>query len=493
MTRLLLAFLGLSLLLAASAGPGVPASTPSANGVAFAIKVNVPGQAGGSAGDVGGPATVTGGMSGFAYPGDGSIARTGAGATSITLRPGAGPSIQAAADVTGISLFNGEITISSVTVRATARAGAKGLDAATTGSSVGSVTALGASVGAGGSAALADWGSISVLSTGAETSEGDPETGHATALGVRVVLTQPHGGAPAGTEILVGFADATAASPRVAPKPPPTAPVPTTSAPSSAGAADAARAAAEALRRNRSGAVQGDSEEADDGESRSRPPIYRGLPPGINAELTPGRYVFPVYGPVGFGDTFGAARASTGWHHGEDIFGQLGQPILAVTDGTLFSIGWNDVGGYRLWLRDRAGNQYYYAHLSAFSPLAVNGREVRAGQVIAFMGNTGEAITTPVHLHFEIHPVSLLKYGYDGVVNAYPYLSAWQRLVDVSFALGQGWTPVLPVRANAPKPGAILLQSADIASANGLDPRSLERALAAPEHLRGDGAQLAAG
>ena len=192
MTRLLLSLLGLSLLLAVAAGPGVPASTPSANGVAFAIKVNVPGQAGGSAGDVGGPATVSGGTSGFAYPGDGSIARTGAGATSITLRPGPGPSIQAAADVTGISL-NGEITISSVTVRATARAGAKGLDAATTGSSVGSVTALGAPVGAGGSAALADWGSISVLSTGAETSEGDPETGHATALGVRVVLTQPHG------------------------------------------------------------------------------------------------------------------------------------------------------------------------------------------------------------------------------------------------------------------------------------------------------------
>ena len=52
---------------------------------------------------------------------------------------------------------------------------------------------------------------------------------------------------------------------------------------------------------------------------------------------------------------------------------------------------------------------------------------------------------------------------------------------------------MLPVRANAPKPGAILLQSADISSANGLDPRSLERALAAPEQLRGDGAQLATG
>ena len=44
----------------------------------------------------------------------------------------------------------------------------------------------------------------------------------------------------------------------------------------------------------------------------------------------------------------------------------LGTPLLAVADGTIFSVGWNDLGGYRLWLRDRQGNQFYYAHLSAF-------------------------------------------------------------------------------------------------------------------------------
>ena len=59
--------------------------------------------------------------------------------------------------------------------------------------------------------------------------------------------------------------------------------------------------------------------------------------------------------------------------------------------GTVFSVGWNDLGGYRLWLRDRQGNQFYYAHLSAFSPLAVDGTEVRAGDVIGFVGNTGDA------------------------------------------------------------------------------------------------------
>ena len=74
----------------------------------------------------------------------------------------------------------------------------------------------------------------------------------------------------------------------------------------------------------------------------------------MTAQLSAGGYVFPVYGPASFGDTFGAPRAdvSGGWHHGEDIFSPLGTPLLAVADGTLFSVGWNDIGGWRLWLRD---------------------------------------------------------------------------------------------------------------------------------------------
>ena len=203
--------------------------------------------------------------------------------------------------------------------------------------------------------------------------------------------------------------------------------------------------------------------------------------------------MFPIYGPSSFSDTYGAARAVVTWHHGQDIFAPLGAPILAITDGTVFSVGWNDIGGYRFWLRDRAGNQFYYAHLSAFSPLAVNGREVKAGQVIGFVGNTGDAQGTPYHLHFEFHPVALLPLGYDGVVNVYPYLIAWRRLEDVSFAAGRGWAPPVPASATAPRPGAFLLGSTDISSASGLDPGSLERALVAPVSAEGDGALLRSG
>jgi murein DD-endopeptidase MepM/ murein hydrolase activator NlpD len=222
-------------------------------------------------------------------------------------------------------------------------------------------------------------------------------------------------------------------------------------------------------------------------------PIFRAPPTDVSAPLSPSRFVFPVYGPSSFTDTFGSPRAGVAWHHGEDIFAPLGAPLLAVTDGTVFSVGWNDLGGYRLWLRDRQGNQFYYAHLSAFSPLAVNGNEVRAGEVLGFVGNTGDAQTTPYHLHFEIHPVGLLPLGYDGVVNAYPYLIAWRRLEDISFAVGRGWAPPVPPNATAPRPAALLLGSTDISSASGLEPGSLERAMTLPVSAEGDGALIRTG
>ena len=169
-----------------------------------------------------------------------------------------------------------------------------------------------------------------------------------------------------------------------------------------------------------------------------------GVPTGLQPKLTAGGYVFPVYGPVSFGDTYGAFRGDVAgnWHHGDDIFAPLGAPLLACADGTVFSVGWNDVGGNRLWLRDSQGNEFYYAHLSAFSPLAKNGRHVKAGEVVGFVGNTGDAQTTPPHLHFEVHPAALLFMGYDGAVDPTAYLEAWKRLRDVRFMPNvAGWVP----------------------------------------------------
>ena len=189
--------------------------------------------------------------------------------------------------------------------------------------------------------------------------------------------------------------------------------------------------------------------------------------------------MFPVYGTASFGDSFGAPRLDVpgGWHHGEDIFAPLGAPLLAVADGTLYSIGFNRIGGYRIWLRDRAGNQFYYAHLSAYSPLAIEGNEVEAGDVIGFVGDTGDADGGAPHLHFEIHPAAMVGLGYDGVVAPYPFLVAWRRADDVSFAAGRVYVPSLPGVTSLPPPGAVLLEADDIASTSGLQPGGLESAL----------------
>ena len=159
-----------------------------------------------------------------------------------------------------------------------------------------------------------------------------------------------------------------------------------------------------------------------------------------------------------YGDTYGEFRGDVTYHHGDDIFGELGQPIVAVADGTIFSVGWNKIGGNRLWLRDRQGNAFYYAHLSAFSTLVFNGAHVKAGQVIGFMGNTGDAEGTPTHLHFEVHPVSLLYLGYDGAIDPTPFLDECEAARSgCRIPIPPGWAPSVTGGNAAPQPGAILL------------------------------------
>ena len=158
-------------------------------------------------------------------------------------------------------------------------------------------------------------------------------------------------------------------------------------------------------------------------------------------------YVFPVVGDVSFTDDYGAPRAGTGWHHGNDVFAPTGTPLVAVADGTLSRVGINTLGGNRLWLTDDSGNAFYYAHLSAYAPAAVEGARVSAGQVIGFVGNTGQAITTPPHLHFEVHPR-----GGDSV-DPYPYLKAWQGGADIPRVLAQA----VATSSAAPAVGAVLV------------------------------------
>jgi len=207
---------------------------------------------------------------------------------------------------------------------------------------------------------------------------------------LRVTLGARHGDDPAGTAVSVAVADASAADQVVTPKPTPTATAtPSPHKPKRGGAAKRRKA------------------------------------PKVPKRLTGQSYAFPVFGRATAADDFGAARADTGVHVGNDVFAPFGAPVLAVADGVVEKVGTLPISGNRLWLRTGAGDEFFYAHLSAFSPDAVDGHRVKAGTVLGFTGNTGDAEPTPPHVHFEIHPA-----GGDAI-DPHPILLAWQQHRDV--------------------------------------------------------------
>jgi murein DD-endopeptidase MepM/ murein hydrolase activator NlpD len=440
---------------------------PEASATAVPVRIVQPGAPEQIALSVTAPPSAEQVLPGYAYPDDGTIAKIGSADAQVVAQPGTSSSAQANSGALAVSLFGGEITVSSLDVRASVAAGTVSASGNVSASSITGLTVLGQLITPAPNLVvpLADWGTLEVLGSQVETVQKPPRSARATVTALRVKLIGDHGGLAAGSVIEIGaVAAAATAAPAVVAPVKPTTPTPTAPAARPVIPPDAPR-------------EPGTSIPGGAPAELIRPA------PAVTAQLTTGGYVFPVFGPASFGDTFGAARAdvSGGWHHGEDIFAPLGTPLLAVADGTVFSVGWNDIGGWRLWLRDRAGNEFYYAHLSAYSPLAVNGRQVKAGDVVGFMGKTGDAEFSPVHLHFEIHPVSLLAMGYDGAVAPYPFLTAWRRAEDVSFDAGRAYLPLDgPAAARqgvAPPAGVVLLEADDISSTSGLVPGAIESTL----------------
>jgi murein DD-endopeptidase MepM/ murein hydrolase activator NlpD len=143
---------------------------------------------------------------------------------------------------------------------------------------------------------------------------------------------------------------------------------------------------------------------------------------GSAARAVPrGSYVFPVAGASSFSDDWLAPRPGGRSHEGIDILAAAGTPIVAVADGSLYNVGYNGLGGWRLWLRDSNGTTYYFAHLASFAPAAREGASVSRGTVVGYVGSSGDAAGGPSHLHFEIHP------GGGGPVPPYPIITGWPR------------------------------------------------------------------
>ena len=139
------------------------------------------------------------------------------------------------------------------------------------------------------------------------------------------------------------------------------------------------------------------------------------------ARLT-GRFVFPIVGDVTFRNDWGEPRSGGRRHKGTDVFATYGQPLVACEDGTLTSIGLDDLGGLGFFLVGASGIHYYYAHLSALAPGAFEGEAVRAGDLVGYVGDSGNAQGGTPHLHFQVHP------GGGEPVNPYPLLAAARNL-----------------------------------------------------------------
>jgi murein DD-endopeptidase MepM/ murein hydrolase activator NlpD len=122
--------------------------------------------------------------------------------------------------------------------------------------------------------------------------------------------------------------------------------------------------------------------------------------------------------------TFGAVRSGGRTHEGIDIMATLGQQVYAVEDGVLYrqavagqsnsslsGNGWNLLGG--------SGAAYAFLHLSAFAPGLQVGSKVVKGQLIGYVGDTGNPGPENYHLHFEVHPGGIAS----AAVDPYPLLN----------------------------------------------------------------------
>jgi murein DD-endopeptidase MepM/ murein hydrolase activator NlpD len=106
-------------------------------------------------------------------------------------------------------------------------------------------------------------------------------------------------------------------------------------------------------------------------------------------------------------NTFGAERPGGRKHEGLDIFALLFTPIISATDGIILYTGRDILGGNVIRILGNDNRIYYYAHLSKYLDFK-GGDTIMQGQTIGYVGNSGNAISTPSHLHFEIMEIEWL-------------------------------------------------------------------------------------
>jgi murein DD-endopeptidase MepM/ murein hydrolase activator NlpD len=114
--------------------------------------------------------------------------------------------------------------------------------------------------------------------------------------------------------------------------------------------------------------------------------------------------------------TFNEGRSGGRPHNAHDIMASRGTPVLAADDGKVIRVAQNDLGGLTIYATDPAERfVYYYAHLDKYAPDLVAGKAVRKGDVIGYVGSTGNASPGYPHLHFQVAELTDIRRHWEGV------------------------------------------------------------------------------
>jgi murein DD-endopeptidase MepM/ murein hydrolase activator NlpD len=156
--------------------------------------------------------------------------------------------------------------------------------------------------------------------------------------------------------------------------------------------------------------------------ARATPAAIAMLPPSAAGML------LPVAGikPAQLTDTFTQARGTGRLHDAIDIMAARGTPVLAAVDGKVEKLFTSKQGGLTIYEFDPAATHaYYYAHLDRYAAGVVEGMPLKRGDVIGYVGSTGNANPEAPHLHFAIFELGPEKHWWQGTaINPYPLLTA---------------------------------------------------------------------
>lgn len=114
---------------------------------------------------------------------------------------------------------------------------------------------------------------------------------------------------------------------------------------------------------------------------------------------------FPVRGIATYSHDWWFPRYGPGWrlHEGTDVFAAFGTEVVAPLSGSV-KLARNNLGGTSAWVVADDASYVYLAHMSGYREGLVTGVRVEAGEVIGYVGNSGNAANTPPHVHIEFHP-----------------------------------------------------------------------------------------